>query len=229
MTKILSADILDILPLEIGFIIATREVLPTGEVSVATFVYDQEGTRILPIKIGTYLQAKFGAEYKKIAAELGDYISCSSAVLKSGGVVSLYSTGELKLFDTDGTVAWSGELLYQNNPTRDIAVDGACFWSTVPDINAIIRYSPIEKRVLLRIGGGNSTAFSYPVSISKYDDKLYICNQGNNKIRTIRLEDYAVKDYAVFNEPVCRYFRVGSKEYALLSSGVYWINDPKDI
>lgn len=229
MTKILSADILDILPLEIGFIIAAREVLPTGEPTVATYVYDQEGARLLPVKIGSYLQAKFGSEYKKIAADLGDYISCSSAVLKSGGVVTLYSTGELKLFDTDGTVAWTGNLLYQNNPTRDIAIDGPCFWSTVPDINAIIRYSPLERRVLLRIGGGASTAFNYPVSVSKYDDKLYICNHGNNKIRTIRLSDYAVKDYAVFNEPVCRYFRIGNREYALLNSGVYWINDPMDL
>lgn len=225
MTKILSADILDILPLEIGFIIATRETLPTGEATVAAFVYDQEGARILPIKIGTYLEAKFGAEYKTIANTLGDYITCASAVLKSGGDVVLYSTGETVLFDADGSVVWSGELIYQESAARDIALDGACFWSTVPEKNAIIRYSPVEKRVLLRIGGGSSTAFNMPVSISKYDDKLYICNQGNNKIRTIRLEDYAVKDYAVFDEPVYKYFRVGTKEYVLLDSGIYLINE----
>ena len=225
MTKILSADILDIIPLEIGFIIATREALPTGEVTVATYVYDQDGARILPVKIGTYLEAKFGTEYKKIATTLGDYISCSSAVLKSGGVIALYTSGENVLFDVDGSVASSGELLYQDCATRDIAVDGTCFWSTVPYKNAIIRYSPVEKRVLLRIGGGSSSAFSRPVSVVKYDDKLYICNEGNYKIRTIRLEDYAVKDYAVFNEPVYKYFKVGDKEYVLLSSGIYCIND----
>ena len=227
MTKILSADILDIIPIEIGFIVATRDMLPTGEETVATRVYDQEGDRILPIKIVTYLEAKFGAEYKSIATALGDYLTCSAAILKSGGVVSLYPTGELTLFDVDGSVAWSGQLLYQEKETRDIALDGTCFWSTVPDINAIIRYSPVEKRVLLRIGGGSSTAFNRPVAISKYDDKLYICNKGNNKIRTIRLEDYAVKDYAVFNEPVNKYFRVGSKEYVLLDSGIYRINEPE--
>ena len=95
MTKVLSADILDIIPLEIGFIVATRDMLPTGEETVATRVYDQEGDRILPIKIVTYLEAKFGAEYKSIATALGDYLTCSSAILKSGGVVSLYPTGEL--------------------------------------------------------------------------------------------------------------------------------------
>lgn len=221
MTKILSADILDIIPLEIGFIVATRNPLPTGEASVATFVYDQEGARILPVKISTYLEAKFGSEYKTIATTLGDYISCSSAILKSGGVIALYASGENFLFDVDGSIAYAGDLIYQDNPARDIAVDGTCFWSTVPYRNAIIRYSPVEKRVLLRIGGGSSTAFNRPVSVAKYDDKLFICNEGNNKIRTIRLEDYAVKDYAVFNEPVCKYFRVGEKEYVLLSSGIY--------
>lgn len=228
MTKILSAEILDIIPLEIGFIIATKESLPTGEATVATFVYDQEGARILPIKIGTYLEAKFGAEYKKIAMALGDYISCTSAILNSGGVITLYPTGEMTLFDVDGSVAWSGELNYQNSPARDISVDDTCIWSTVPEKNAIIRYSPVEKRVLLRIGGGASTAFDSPVSITQYENKLYICNEGNNKIRTIRLEDYAVKDYSTFNEPVFKYFRVGTKEYALLNSGIYWINDSQE-
>ncbi len=228
MTKILSAEILDIIPLEIGFIIATKETLPTGEATVAAFVYDQEGARILPIKIGTYLEAKFGAEYKKIASALGDYISCSAAILSSGGVTVLYSTGEMTLFDVDGSVAWSGTLDYQNSPARDISIDDACIWSTVPEKNAIIHYSPVEKRVLLRIGGGASTAFNIPVSITQYDDKLYICNQGNNKIRTIRLKDYAVKDYHTFDEPVFKYFRVGAKEYALLDSGIYWLNDSQE-
>ena len=225
MTKILSADILDILPIEIGFIIATKEVLPTGEATVATFVYDQEGARILPIKIHTYLECKFGAQYRNIATSLGDYITCTSAVFKSGGVVTLYPNGEISFFDEEGALFWSGELIYQDSTPKDIALDGTCFWSTVPDKNAIIRYSPVEKRVLLRIGGGSSTAFNRPISITKADDKLYICNEGNYKIRTIRLEDYAVKDYAVFNEPVYKYFRVGKKEYALLASGIYCIND----
>ncbi len=227
MTKILSADILDILPLEIGFIIAAREKLPTGEPTVATFVYDQEGQRILPIKIVTYLEAKYGSEFQNISQILGDYISCTSAVLESGGAVTLYPSGEMTFFDTDGTVAKTSELIYQGCPARDIALDGACFWSTVPSKNAIVRYSPVEGRVLLRIGGGPSNAFDRPVSITKIDDKLYICNEGSCKIRTIRLEDYAVKDYAVFNEPVYKYFKIGTNEYVLLASGIYLLGEEK--
>ena len=225
MVKILSADILDILPIEIGFLILTRETSPEGAAVAAAFAYDQEGNQIHPIPLGTYLEFKFGPEYKNIVASLGDYISCSSAVLKSGGVTALYPTGEITFFNADGSVAQSGELMYQGCTTSDIALDANCFWSTVPDKNAIIKYSPVEKRVLLRIGGESSSAFNRPVAIVKLDDKLYICNEGSKKIRTIRLEDYAVKDYAVFNEPVHRFFRVGNKDYALLDSGVYWIND----
>lgn len=225
MVKILSADILDILPIEIGFLILTKETSPEGDVVAAAFAYDQEGDQIHPIPLGTYLEFKFGSEYQSVASALGDYISCSASVLKSGGVVTLYPTGEITFFNADGSVAQTGELMYQGCPTMDIAIDANCFWSTVPAKNAIIKYSPVEKRVLLRIGGENSSAFNKPVSIVKLDEKLYICNEGNNKIRTIRLEDYAVKDYAVFSEPVHRFFRVGNKDYALLDSGVYWIND----
>ena len=225
MVKILSADILDILPIEIGFLILTRETSPEGAAVAAAFAYDQEGNQVHPIPLAVYLDLNFGPEYRNIVTSLGDYISCSSAVLKSGGVTALYPTGEITFFNADGSVAQSGELMYQGCTTSDIALDANCFWSTVPDKNAIIKYSPVEKRVLLRIGGESSSAFNRPVAIVKLDDKLYICNEGSKKIRTIRLEDYAVKDYAVFNEPVHRFFRVGNKDYALLDSGVYWIND----
>ena len=225
MVKILSADILDILPIEIGFIILTKEISPQGDAVAAAFAYDQEGNQIHPIPISTYRECKFGPEYKVIASYLGDYISCSAIKLKSGGVTVLYPTGETAYFNDDGSLSSAGNLIYQGCPTRDITLDGECFWSTVPDKNAIIRYSPVENRVLLRIGGEQSSAFKCPTAILKIEDKLYICNEGNNKIRTIRLEDYAVKDYAVFNEPVHKFFRVGAKDYALLDSGIYWINN----
>ena len=66
-------------------------------------------------------------------------------------------------------------------------------------------------------------AFRRPLSISKNDDMLYVCCEYGNTIRTINLNDYSVRDFMSFNEPVKKYFKVGFMEYVVLESGVYCI------
>ena len=65
MIKIVKAQLLDIVPLEIGFIYAQRAKLPNGQETVAFFAYDQDGDRILPVRIKVYLEAKFGFQYRE--------------------------------------------------------------------------------------------------------------------------------------------------------------------
>ncbi len=227
MLRIVKAQLLDVVPLEIGFIYAQRAKLPNGQETVAFFVYDQDGDRTLPVKIKMYLEAKFGLQYREIAKKLGNYIACDAAVLKSNGVVTLFDDGNMNIFDSDGSIAMQEKLVYQNCPIRSLALDGNCFWCVVPDRNSIVKFSPIEKRVLLRIGGGASVAFRRPLSIFKSEDKLYVCTEHNNAVRTINLNDYSVKDYLSFSEPVKKYFKVGFMEYVVLESGIYCI-EPKD-
>ena len=62
---------LDIVPLEVGFIYAQKTRLSNGQDTVAFYVYDQDGDRTLPVKIKTYLEAKFGFQYREIAKKLG--------------------------------------------------------------------------------------------------------------------------------------------------------------
>lgn len=223
MIRIVKAQLLDVVPLEIGFIFAQRAKLPNGQETIAFFVYDQDGDRTLPVKIKTYLEAKFGIQYREIAKKLGNYIACDAALLKSNGVVTLFNDGNMNIFDTDGAVAMQEKLIYQSCPIRSLALDGSCFWCVVPDRNSVVKFSPIEKRVLLRIGGGASMAFRRPLSIFKNEDRLYVCCEYNNAVRTINLNDYSVKDYLKFDEPIKKYFKVGFMEYVVLESGIYCI------
>jgi hypothetical protein len=73
----------------------------------------------------------------------------------------------------------------------------------------------------MRLGSAESTSFQNPVSISKYDDILYVCNKDSRKVRTINLRDYSVNDYRIFDEPVYKYLRSCGKEIVVLQSGVY--------
>lgn len=225
LIRIVKAQLLDVVPLEIGFIYAERAKLPNGQETVAFYVYDQDGDRTLPVKIKMYLEAKFGLQYREIAKKLGNYIACDSVILKSNGVATLFDDGNMNIFDSDGSIAMQEKLVYQCCPIRSLALDGNCFWCVVPDRNSIVKFSPIEKRVLLRIGGGASVAFRRPISISKGDDSLFVCNEYNDTIRTINLNDYSVKDYMSFDEPLKKYFKVGFFEYVMLESGIYCIEE----
>ena len=221
LKKIVTGEVLDIVPHAGGFMYADKRTLEDGSVRAAFFLYEQDKDESFPITTKTYLNHKFGDSFKPIAEHLGDFISCDAAIMLNSGVIALYDTGEMHIFNGNGTPAWEGTLTYQDEPVRDLAVDGKNVWCAVPDRNAVICYSPIEGRVLLRIGGGATSAFSYPVGITKYDDTLYVCNKNSYKVRTLTLENYSVKDYLVFKEPVLKYFRVLDHEYAALESGVY--------
>ncbi|MCR5483978.1 MAG: hypothetical protein K6F09_00120 [Clostridiales bacterium] len=221
MEKIISSDILDLMPNDCGFIYAEENEDEEGKQRVAFFAYDQDKNEIYPITIKAYLNAKLGEKFKDVAAELGDFLNCDTAIMPDGSVIALYDTGEMHVFNPLGASVWQGNITYQDEPVRALAVDGKCVWCAVPDRNAIVCYSPSEGRVLLRIGGGSTSAFSYPVSVSLFDGTLYVCNKNTNKIRTIHLEDYSVKDYMVFKEPVLGYFKTRGVEYVKLDSGVY--------
>lgn len=224
MLKVVKAQLLDVLPLEIGFIYAERTKLPTGEETVAFYVYDQDSERILPVKIKTYLEAKFGLQYREIARKIGNYLACDAAKLKSNGVTTLFNDGSISIFDSNGKVFFKDKLVYQNCPIRSLALDDNCFWCVVPDRNSVVKFSPVERKVVFRIGGGASVAFRRPVSIAKYDDKLFVCNESANMVKTVNLKDYSVRDYIQCKEPVKKYFRVGFVEYVVLESGIYSID-----
>lgn len=223
MRQVLNSQPLDIFPHQQGFIYSKKEYLDDGSIKVSFHFFDQGIHISEPIVKSVYLQAKFGNAYRLIAEQIGDFITCDTSFFPNGAVAVLYKTGDLHVFTANGSHVLSAELLYQETPVQCPAVDDKNIWCVVPERNSVISYSPGEQRVLLRIGGGKSNAFDCPVSVTKILDTLYICNKSSRKIRTIRLEDYSVKDYREFNEPIYKYFQVYDKEYAVLDSGVYML------
>ncbi len=221
MRQVLNAQPLDVLPYQQGFIYSKKEPLENGTVKVSFHFFDQEIHISEPVVKSTYLQAKFGNSYRSVVEQLGDFINCDTSFFHNGAVSVLCKTGCLNIFSAGGNLILNNELMYQDALVRCPAVDKKNIWFVVPERNAVINYSPGEQCVLLRIGGGKSNAFDCPVCVTKILNTLYICNKNSHKIRTIKLEDYSVKDYRDFNEPVHKYFQVYDKEYVVLDSGVW--------
>ena len=220
MQKI-SDSIYDIIAFSNGIIYTRKKTLENGSARVSFYGYDIKRMQNTPVTKSVYLLNKFGPEYKKIAEQLGDYVSCDAEILPSKHVVVVYNSGETGIFSPDGEMVWSSDLNYQGSEISGAVADGNQIWSVVPEKNCVVNYSISHKKFSMRIGSSQSTSFQNPVSISKYDNELFICNAESKKVRTINLKDYSVNDFRIFDEPVYKYLRSCGKEIVVLESGVY--------
>lgn len=223
MTEIFKGEILNITAFDRGFVFAVKKESDRGTLMVKFYGYDGVNDKFMSIKKTVYLKIKFGFEYESIAEILGDYVSCDAAVLPDGKVMAIYSNGEYFVFNSDGSLSLSSLLTYRGSGACDIVLDGDCIWCAVPDENSIIKYDPSDGKIPVRIGGGSSTTFDRPCSVSSNGDKLYICNSGTRKIREYNKKTNRIRDYKTFDERVYKLIISGKKEFVWLRSGLYEI------
>lgn len=221
MQKLFNADLLDIFPVENGFVYACKEKLADGGEAAVFYNYNQDEDLFEKISVLSYIKIKFGENGAEIARSLGDFVTCSVVSLSAGTCAASYADGTLKMFGTMGEIISVAKVEYMDNPACSPTVNGADIWFAVPDSNAVINYSAKHNRIEFRIGSPKERAFCHPTDISVYDNKLFICNANSYKINTIGLDNYNMTDYYVFNEPVYKYFRVGDVEYAVMQTGIY--------
>ena len=221
MKKIMDIDIADIVAFSKGIVVARKDTLKSGKTKISFFTYDVKLERPTASTRGAYLLNKFGENYETIADQLSDFIYCDACQMGNKHTAIAYASGEIGLFDDKGKLYWTGDLQYKGYPVSGVVSDGKYLWCVVPENNCIIRYSPTTEKIVLRIGGDSSTAFLNPVSLSLYDNKLYVCNYESCKIRTVNLKDFTVADYKIFDEPVYRYIKANDREVVELESGVY--------
>ena len=223
MLKIVSLDIVDLIGFPSGIMFVLKEPLENGSVKVSFYSFDVGTKSIATVTKNAYLLTKFGPSFSLIAKQLGDYVSCDTGKLWNGQTFIIYSTGEMGVFAEDGKLVRTGDLLYNSAPARDVAIDNNYIWSVVSSKNLIVKYSLLQNRVVMRIGGDNATTFSSPVAIEEYDGYLYVCCKESRKIRRVKLSDFSVEDYKSFDEPIYKYLRVAGREFVALESGVYML------
>lgn len=221
MEKLLDPQLLEILPTTAGFLFIRREMLDEAHIRLSFHEYLIKTREVVPVRRSVYLRRKFGPDYEKIVRSLGDYVSCDTARLSNGSTAVLYPGGELGFFSKGGRPSWRGALSYRGAGVTGLAADGDCFWSAVPEQNAVVCFSAATKRVALRVSSGAARSFEGPCAVVRYGRVLYVCNERSCKICTLSLDRYAVRDYQHFQEPVYQFFRWQKEELAVLSSGVY--------
>lgn len=221
MEKIFSGEILNITAFKKGFVFAAKDESDDGKVVAHFYGYDAVNDNFTRIRKTVFMKIKFGYEYEEIVKALGDYVSCDVGFLPDGKVMAIYSNGEYNIFNSDGSVSVSSQLSYHGSSVCDIAVDGQNIWCAVPNENAVIKYSPRDGHVLLRVGGGESTAFERPNSVTLVGKTLYICNLASRKIRVLNTQTNAVNDYRLFEKKIFKYISVMGHEFVWLQDGLY--------
>ena len=221
MKKILNIEVFDMFPYEHGFIYSKKIRTDEGRVKISYNTFLTELGESHSISRGAYLFNKFGETYKNIANQLGDYVTCDSALLPDGRRIVVFPSGEYGIFAPNGIVQQTGDLKYNDDRAHGVCIDGENFWSVVPNSNCVLRHSIKNLNINMRIGGGNFSAFERPEDIVMYEGKLFVSCAESCCVKAIDLKDYSVKTYMVFDEPIWKYFRVNDSEIVLLNSGIY--------
>ncbi len=219
--EIFKGEIINITSFDRGFVFAVKKESSDGLHKVKFYGYDAVNDKFSSVKKVVYLKIKFGFEYEEIVEKLGDYVSCDSAIFSDGRVMTIYPGGEYSLFNPDGTVSVSSLLTYRGSGAYDLSPDGDFVWCVIPDENAIIKYSPSDGRIPMRIGGGNSTTFDRPCSVTVSGETLYVCSSGTRAIREYNTKTNKIRDFMTFDEKVYKFVISGKRKFVWLKSGLY--------
>ncbi len=223
-------QILDHMPLDIvahpdGFVVVDTDGKDeNGKLKISFKFYNLNTFMVQRVKKDFFCACKFGPAYEQIVEQVQDYISCATCESPATFENLVFPTGEMGIFDVNGTLIWTGDLLYHDCALRSCAPDGDYIWCAVPDQNAIVRYSKDLQRVDFRIGGVDTSALGRPMSVVRFEDDLYVCCKASQNIKKISLSNFDATDYKKFEEGVLRYLRIGENEVVVLSSGVYLLD-----
>jgi len=221
MNLISDGKILDTVPFSSGVLFVEMVSLESGEARLAYRCFDIVQNSFLPVTMGVYLLNKFGPAYEAISDQLNNCVLCDAAVLPDMRVIVLTPDGNCAIFTKEGELAWSGQFSYHDNYVRSPFTNGDYFWCTVPDENSIVQYDAGSLKTHIRIGNVDSSAFVSPVTLSVYDNLVYVCNSSIGKIKTVSLPMYEVGEYKSFEEPIYKYMKVANAEVVWLKSGLY--------
>ena len=223
MQQLFDGEVYDVLPLKDGIIFSFCKGSNDENVLVAYRMLSFDNGRFTNVENDIYLITKFGNNYRAISALCENHIKTKSIVLPSGRVFLMQPDGTAQLVGNDATPLWTGNLTYRNTVPTDIAFYNNSLWAAFPECNVLLSYNLSTMREELRIGGGISSPFKKPRSISIEGDCITVCNTESKNIIEVNLKNYKVRELETFNEPVYQYLEVAGNRFALLQSGLYLI------
>ncbi len=224
MKVVFEGEIIDVISVEKGLVIAYILEREENQVTVAYKMVTFENGKIINVQKSMYELSKFGADYRKITKLVKSHLSCKSVVLPNGKIFLLENDGSAKLLDGDANEIWAGSLEYRGEIPSDIAINAHSVWSCFKKSGVLIRMNLISMREELRIGGGEASPFKEPIDMFADGDDIYVCNKDTNNVLRVNTYSFATEEYKKFNCPVHQFIKNGAYEFVVLDSGVYLLD-----
>ena len=220
MQQVFEGRVYEIIKKPDGLVFSYLEDVIDDSVLVKFKMIDAKSGVVTDIAKNVYLLAKFGSNYKPAVDLTDNFITVKSVNLPSGKLFLCDKSGNCFLLDGDGSVLWTGVILYLDNPPSDIALYDNCVWACFSSSNVLIRFNISTMREELRIGGKRSP-FSGPRGIFIEGNTAIVSNSGSKSLTKVNLNTYSVEQYCEFDQNVRSYIKVGTHEFVLLESGIY--------
>ncbi len=207
----------------LGAVIAVVVKKQVGDQYVVAYqMYSFDTMRVEPVTRVAFLLSKFGENFEVYSKQLKDHLTCFTVRLPENRMLVAYPTGSAGIFESDGSISWHGDILYQDHGPSDGLLIGDKLWFSFFQGNTVACYDPFTMRYEMRIGGNETDEFISPEGLWLSDiGTLISCNTVARKIREIRLDTYEVEEFLGFEEPVFQYIKLNSIEVVRLESGVY--------
>lgn len=220
MKQLFEGTVFDVLPTQNGILFSYHKDTLEDKIVIGYKMLSFDTGRFSDVAKNIYLLTKFGHNYKAVLKYCNNYILTRSLVLPNSKVFLLKVDGEAILLDADASPIWQGSLTYRGNTASDIAIYKNNLWAAYSDCNVLLRYNLFNMREELRIGGNNSP-FNRPKSMFVNGDTAIICNSASQKLVSINLDSYAVKELEELPEPAIQYLESGKYRFVVLKSGIY--------
>ena len=193
------------------------------------FRYDLGNQQKKQIKPEDYCEVLFGKYNYRLLCLLGSSISIKVDKIYS----AFYQAPDLLIHNTDGDLIERKKNFFEGMTPYEIVVieernevwaaTGAGQVVTCQEINSG------ELKFQIGISYEEKSELSYPESINRYDDELFITEMGNRRVMKFNLNSQEKSIYLQFDEPAWGFQKNEFREIALLDSGVYEIKEGEKI
>ncbi len=219
--QIYQEGVVQVVPTNSGIVFAVKQSGSTYDdyMKIAYRMYSCDSGETSVVTRNVFLLSKFGNNFAKVENNPKEFIESKTVSLSDHSVLIVDSKGDAELINFDGRIKWKGNLCYKECIPEALYATEEGVWVSYKKEGAIIRYSPLNMRPEIRIGGNGQIKF--PEGIWAEGNRVLVCTTGDNSVLEIDAETFKTKVYQKFNGTPHNYYKIGANEIVLLDSGLY--------
>lgn len=219
--QICQEGVIQIVPTNTGIVYAVKQSESPYEdyMKIAYRMYSCDSGETSVVTRNVFLLSKFGNNFAKVENNPKEFLESKTISLPDHSVLIVDSKGDSELINFDGRIKWKGNLCYKGCVPEGLYATEEGVWISYKKEGAIVRYSSLNMRPEIRIGGNGK--LHHPEGIWAEGNRVLVCVTGDNSILEINAETFKTEVYQKFIVTPHNYYKIGANEIVMLDSGIY--------